>query len=163
MGIDLESHEEIRSVLMRLARGTDRRDEELIRSCYHEDAFDDHGAFQGSPAEFARWVPEVLGMFKSTMHVLGNILIEIDGDVAFVETYCTAHHVFPDDHPEGARDGVMGLRYVDRFERRDGGPWLIAKRVCVWDYAHAVTHEPWALGPDYVMGRSGPDDPSYDR
>jgi len=38
---------------MRLARGTDRRDAALIRSCYHADAVDDHGAFRGGPAEFA--------------------------------------------------------------------------------------------------------------
>jgi len=161
--IDLESREEIRAVLMRLARGTDRRDTELIRSCYHADGFDDHGAFQGTPAEFADWVPVVLAGFASTMHVLGNISIEIEGDRAFVETYCTAHHVFSDDDPGGARDGVMGLRYVDRFERRAGGPWLIAKRVCVWDYAHATKHESWGLGPAYVMGRTDRDDPSYER
>lgn len=163
MPIDLESREEIRDVLMRLARATDRRDSELIRSCYHPDGFDDHGAFRGSPAEFADWVPEVLSSFAATMHVLGNIAIDQRGDTAFVETYCTAHHVFAADDPGGARDGVMGLRYVDRFERRDAGPWLIAKRVCVWDYAFAVPHERWALGPEYVPGRNDRDDPSYDR
>jgi ketosteroid isomerase-like protein len=163
MKIDLESREEIRDVLMRLARGTDRRDKELIVSCYHPDGFDDHGAFQGSPAEFADWVPEILGGFAATMHVLGNISIDVQGDVAFVETYCTAHHVFPANDPEGPRDGIMGLRYVDRFERRGDGPWLIAKRVCVWDYAYAVNDDRWHLPPSYVPGRVGRDDPSYQR
>jgi hypothetical protein len=163
MSIDLESREEIRDVLVRLARGTDRRDPELIRSCYHADGFDDHGAFRGSPEAFAAWVPEILAPFAATMHVLGNVSIDQRGDIAFVETYGTAHHVFPADDPGGARDGIMGLRYVDRFERRDGGPWRIARRVCVWDYAYAVRDERWSLPPEYVPGRNDRDDPSYDR
>jgi hypothetical protein len=57
----------------------------------------------------------------------------------------------------------MGLRYVDRFERRGDGPWLIAKRVCVWDYAYAVHDDRWHLPPSYVPGRVGRDDPSYQR
>lgn len=163
MAMDLESREEIREVLMRLARGTDRRDRELILSCYHPDGFDDHGAFRGSPAEFADWVPKILGQFTATMHVLGNVSIDLRGDVAFVETYCTAHHIFPAGAPEGPRDGIMGLRYVDRFERRQGGPWRIARRLCVWDYAYAVRDERWSLPPSFVPGRPDREDPSYER
>ena len=34
-------------------------------------------------------------------------------------------------------DMVLGLRYVDRFEQRDG-TWLIAKRVCSFDWVYRV-------------------------
>jgi len=160
---DLVAKDEIREVLARLARGTDRRDAALICSCYHADAVDDHGAFRGSPAEFAEWVPKALGIFASTMHVLGNIAIELDGDAARVESYCTAHHVYPADDPGGARDNVLGLRYVDRFERR-GGAWLIAHRLCVYDYSLCVpAGEAWPLDPPFVRGRSDASDPSYGR
>lgn len=160
---DLLAKDEIREVLARLARGTDRRDAALIRSCYHADAVDDHGAFRGSPAEFAEWVPKALGIFASTMHVLGNIAIELDGDTARVETYCTAHHVYPADNPDGARDNVLGLRYVDRFERR-GGAWLIAHRLCVYDYSLCVPAGPaWPLDPPFTVGRADANDPSYER
>lgn len=160
----LLAREEIRGVLMRLARGTDRRDPDLIRSCYHADGFDDHGAFQGSPAEFAEWVPKTLALFASTQHVLGNVSIELDGDVARTETYCTAHHVTPPDDPGGARDAIMGLRYLDRFERRGDGPWLIARRLCAYDYTTivAITGS-WPLDPPFVRGRPDREDPSYEQ
>ena len=40
---ELIAREEIKDVIKRLARGTDRLDEELMASCYHADGFDDHG------------------------------------------------------------------------------------------------------------------------
>ena len=160
---DLLAKDEIREVLMRLARGTDRRDAALIRSCYHADAVDDHGAFRGGPAEFAEWVPKTLAIFESTMHVLGNVSIELDGDAARVESYCTAHHVFPPQPPGGARDMVLGLRYLDRFEKRDGR-WLIAKRSCAYEYSLSLpAGDAWPLDPPFVRGRPDRSDPSYER
>ena len=49
-GMDLETliaKQEITDVVYRYARGIDRLDFELVRSCYHPDAYDDHGAFKG--------------------------------------------------------------------------------------------------------------------
>jgi hypothetical protein len=159
---ELIAKEEIRSVLMRLARGTDRRDAALIRSCYHADAIDDHGAFHGSPADFADWVGTTLAIFESTMHVLGNISIELDGSSAHTESYCTPHLVFPAHDPGGARDVVRGLRYVDRVEQRAGGRWLIAKRMCVYDYCLSIpAGEAWPLDPPFTKGRPDRRDPSY--
>ena len=158
---ELLARDEIAQVILRLAGATDRRDEEAIRACYHADAFDDHGAFQGGPAEFAAWVREVLAMFAATQHFLAPPRITLDGEVAHAETYCTAHHVTPEGAPDGARDAVMGLRYLDRFERR-GGVWRIARRTCVWDYTYIVpAGDQWPLGPSFRLGRPGRDDPSY--
>jgi hypothetical protein len=186
---EIGSRHEIEQVILRLARATDRRDPEAIRACYHADAFDDHGAFQGGPAEFAEWVPKVLAMFAATQHVLSPPRIELDGEVAHCETYCTAHHVTPASDPAGERDSVMGLRYVDRFERRpvpeaagrldstppvSGGSlpavqsrrreWRIARRSCVWDYTYIVpAGDKWPLGPGFRLGRPDRSDPSYAR
>ena len=44
---DIMAREEIRDVVKRLARGTDRLDAEMMASCYHPDGFDDHNAFRG--------------------------------------------------------------------------------------------------------------------
>lgn len=154
--------DEIHEVLVRLARGTDRCDLMLMQSCYHNDAHDDHGGFQGGGDEFAKWVMETLPQhFQATMHELGNSDIRIDGDVAYSETYCTAHHVmFPDDRGV-TKDSVMGLRYVDRFERRNGA-WLIARRTCVYDWTYVIAaDEAWPLDPPFVTGSRGAEDPSY--
>jgi hypothetical protein len=106
-------------------------------------------------------VPNVLAMFAATQHVVGPPRIELEGDVAHCETYCTAHHVTPADDPAGERDSVMGLRYLDRFERR-GGLWRIARRTCVWDYTYiVVVGEKWPLGPEFRLGSPSRSDPSY--
>ncbi|MET0378059.1 MAG: nuclear transport factor 2 family protein [Spongiibacteraceae bacterium] len=39
------AHIEIRQALVRYCRGVDRSDEAMIRSAFHEDAIDEHGAF----------------------------------------------------------------------------------------------------------------------
>src|SRR5262249_8770390 len=77
---ELLAREEIGDVVKRLARGTDRLDAEMIESCYHDDGFDDHNAFRGSPSEFAKWVLEVLDTFDCTMHFTGSPYIRLDGD-----------------------------------------------------------------------------------
>jgi ketosteroid isomerase-like protein len=133
----LLAREEITDVVKRLARATDRLDAALIVSCYHDDGFDDHNAFRGTASEFARWVVDVLPHFEATMHFVGPPLIRLEGDVAHVDTYCVAHHVSKPDAEGNATDMVLGLRYVDRFERRDER-WLIANRVCAFDWTATV-------------------------
>ena len=66
---------------------------------------------------------EVLPHFAATMHFIALPHIRLDGDVAQVDTYCIAHHVARPDDAGQATDMVLGLRYVDRFEQRDG-TWL---------------------------------------
>lgn len=158
---ELWDRHEIAELILRLARATDRRDVAAIRACYHAESFDDHGAFQGSGADFAEWVPRALAPFAATQHVLSPPRIELHGDAARAETYCTAHHVFPPNDPGGERDSIMGLRYCDRFERA-GGAWRIRERVCVWDYTYVVpVREKWPCGAAYRLGRPDASDPSY--
>ena len=111
---DLIAREEIKDVIKRLARGTDRLDEELMASCYHPDGFDDHNCFRGNGHEFAKWVCDVLPHFKATMHFIADPNIRLDGDIAQVDTYCVAHHVGDDS------DMVLGaaLRRPLREARR---------------------------------------------
>jgi hypothetical protein len=154
---DLLAKEEITDVIKRLARGTDRLDEELMASCYHPDGVDDHNSFRGSGTEFARWVCQVLPHFESTMHFVGPPYIRLDGDVAQVDTYCVAHHI------GDGTDMVLGLRYVDRFERRDG-VWLIAKRVCAFDWTYTVPFDPtvsFSFEPDFTVGARDRTDITY--
>ncbi len=136
-------------MLVRYCRGVDRRDPERIRSAYHPDAYDDHGAYQGGLDGFLAFVErEVWSRFRTTMHKLGQALIEIEGDMASAETYAVCHHVIA----EGGRDvadSVMGIRYLDRFERR-GGAWRIARRELRWEWIRTdrldVLDEGWTLG-----------------
>jgi hypothetical protein len=157
---ELSDREEIRDVLFRYTRGIDRLDLALVRSCYHPDAHDDHGAFRGDLDGFLAWVGDVLSYFESTMHFIGNQLIELDGDVAHTESYCVAYHRRGADDGEDPYDLVTALRYVDRLERR-GGDWKIADRVCVFDWSRRdpIVGE-WAMD-SAVRGQRGAGDPVW--
>jgi len=124
---DLLARQEITDVMFRYARGIDRLDLDLVRDCYHPDAYDDHGAFAGSVDDFLNAAGPFLARWTATQHFMGNMLIELDGDRARVETYAVAYHRREDDAGNG-KDDVMGIRYVDRFEKR-AGAWKIAHRV----------------------------------
>jgi hypothetical protein len=159
---DLLAREEITDVVKALARGTDRLDRELMASCYHADGTDDHNVFRGTGTEFAQWVVDTLPHFQATMHFVGPPRIRTaspgtagnGGDRAKVDTYCVAHHVSRPDADGQQTDMVLGLRYVDRFERRDGH-WLIGARVCAFDWSYTIPFDPargfqfestWTLG-----------------
>lgn len=138
---------EIADVLQRYARGIDRLDFDLVRSCYHPDAYDDHGALSGDVDTFIAGARDFLPRYAATMHFLGNMSIEVDGDTARAETYAVAYHRV--EGPDGAgKDDIWGIRYVDRFERRDG-EWRIAHRVVAQEWRRV---EPVDAG----RGRGGP-------
>ena len=56
---------EIRRVHIRYCRGIDRMDWDLVRSCYHPDAIDRHGAYNGDVEGFIDWAAELLPTFES--------------------------------------------------------------------------------------------------
>lgn len=123
----------IRACLAAYCRGVDRRDMDLVRSAFHDDAWDDHGnAYQGGPDGFVEFVRERMSAYLSTMHALHQSLFEFESDTsAQVETYCLALHRFGE--PSGrlmARN--LGVRYIDRFENRHGS-WRITRRTVVVD------------------------------
>ena len=51
--------DEILRVLMRYARGLDRLDNALARSCYWDDAIEDHGNYVGRPDDFISWAARI--------------------------------------------------------------------------------------------------------
>ena len=111
--------QEITEVIYRYCRGIDRRDYELVRSCYHADAVDDHGDFRGGVDEFLAYVAKGLPAFERTMHFIGNLLVEPEGDRARAESYLVAYHHLRASRTKPERDYLVGLRYVDDFERRE--------------------------------------------
>ena len=123
----LLARQEIADVIYRYARGIDRLDFDLVRACYHPDAYDDHGSMKGTVEEFIAAAASFLQRWTITQHFMGNMLIEVDGQRARAETYAVAYHRREDAAGNG-KDDVMGIRYVDRFECR-AGAWKIAHRV----------------------------------
>lgn len=140
----LIAKDEITDALARYCRGVDRLDAELVRSAYHEDATDDHGYTQVSTGwDLAnlcdRDNPDGFPKeWTSTTHQLTNVLIRVDGDHASSESYFYATMRF--DHGSDRYNLVSVGRYIDKWERRDGGMFKIVSRVVVTDRieTHAV-------------------------
>ncbi|GIX29798.1 MAG: hypothetical protein KatS3mg124_0270 [Porticoccaceae bacterium] len=84
---ELLDRQAIWQVLQRLARGLDRLDVELVRSCYFDDAVDDHGHYVGDPDGFIAWANETARQFRWTHHALTTHNCELAGDDAYCETY----------------------------------------------------------------------------
>jgi SnoaL-like domain len=160
----LLDREAIREAMARYCRGIDRLDTDLIKSAYHPDAFDDHGPFKGVRDDFVEWIiPFLRREYVTTSHHLTTQSIDLNGDVAHVETYAI---VVQEKHVSGdILQLVANSRYVDRFEKRDGD-WRIAHRVVVTDSARTDTVAPWqGTSPISSMTRGTRDhtDPVFQR
>ena len=163
MNLDqIAAHLEIQQVIYRYCRGVDRGDAEIIRSVYHEGALDHHGEFHGPGSEFADRVAAGVQTNRSSgTHNITNILIELDGDVAAVESYFIAYHPFPTDDG-GETLAIFAGRYLDRFERRDRR-WLIADRKVVMDWTRMdVPERQHPQMRSFPIGRHAPHDISYE-
>jgi 3-phenylpropionate/cinnamic acid dioxygenase small subunit len=164
----LVAKQRITEVLYRRARAGDRRDVELALSCYHDDATERHDGFSGPAADFIRDVsmisPHSTAPVTSLWHLVSNILIEIDGDTAEVESYHIA--LVSRDDGTGEIQAFIGGRYLDRLAQR-GGRWAITHRDVVFDWTRVAeaTGTYWdlvGLDPSKLLrGAFGETDPLY--
>ena len=153
----------ITDVIYRYCRGIDRRQFDIVRACYHPDAVDLHGVYQGGVDGAIEYFAQQLSTYTMTQHMIGNVLIELDGDRARVESYVhSIHRLAPSARHPQARDFWVGLRYVDDFARRSG-EWRIAKRVCVLDWTRTdpVPDGGWRFTDVDVIGRPDHTDPVF--
>lgn len=144
----LLDRDRIRTCLVRLARGEDRRDAALITASYWPDSITDYGVFQGDFAAYLAWVVPGSDAITNTQHVLGQSHIELTGDRARVETQVISYHRI-DYGGGGEHDTCMGGRYLDLFEKRDG-EWRIARRTMLYDWSHD-----WGAATDWSQGLMG--------
>lgn len=129
---ELIDRSEIWQVMQRYARGLDRMDNELARSCYWDDATEDHNHYVGDPDGFIKYADQSTLLFETCMHGLLNHTCELAGDDAWCETY----FMFSGECAEPPHFMSTG-RYVDHFQRR-GGEWRIANRVTIVDGLYAM-------------------------
>jgi SnoaL-like domain len=140
--------EHIRTAIARLARGEDRRDALLITSSYWPDSVTDYGVFKGGFAEYLAWVVPGADAITNTQHHIGQSYIELNGKAAKVETQVISYHRV--DYGAGdEHDIVIGGRYLDIFEQRDGD-WRIASRTMLYDW-----YQDWGAAVDWSQGVMG--------
>jgi hypothetical protein len=123
----------IAEVLCRYARACDRADEGLLRSCFHTDSTHRHGGFEGSSVDFCTLAMKIILATKLEKHLVSNVLIELDGDLAIAESHYVAYHRQVNQRTGEEEDMFSGGRFIDRFERRSG-EWRIGQRIGLIDY-----------------------------
>ena len=164
---ELADREAIRDTLMRYCRGTDRCDEELLRSTYWPDAQDQHLEFSGDREAFIQYSAPILAAMRYNMHMLGNVLITINGAQADVESYFQGYHSVPDENGN-RRDVFAAGRYLDIFEKRDD-EWRILKRFVMVDWFREYSDSAdwvtglFGMGDKVTRGDIRPNDMSYVR
>ena len=138
----------IENLLGLYCRAIDRLDLELLKSIYHPDAVDDHGAIHTNAHEFAdRVIAMLRDLCVYTMHTVTHSVIEVRGDRATSESYFLAIHTvaageaaigkffgetyLATERAAGRLDRrheyLCSGRYLDELDKRDG-VWRIARR-----------------------------------
>lgn len=149
----LSSIEAIRACIYNVSRGTDRIDGDILRSAFHDDAVVHFGHIYEGPV--AGWIESSLvhqATQSQRQHLVGNIIVRVDGDKATAESYGIDRHKTPMNGQ--VLDLVMATRTLDKFERRDG-KWGIVERTKMMDWARAISadeslyeHSPLVRGAD---------------
>ncbi len=165
---DLVAKQQITEVLYLRARAGDRRDVELALRCYHPGATEEHEGFTGTAAEFIREVSMISPLSTAPVdglwHFISNVLIDLNGDEADVESY----HIALVARRDGGTQiqSWIGGRYLDTMTFHDGR-WAIMRRKVIFDWSRSdpVSTPYWDLvGLDestLLRGRFGDDDPLY--
>lgn len=163
----LLDRQQIEDVLTRYSRAVDRADVDLLGTCYHDDATEDHGGvFKGTARDYVEQIAGILPKAGILNHLVSNVLIEFTGpDGAQVEAQILT---FARMKKDGEKFDTLTLaRAVDRFERRDGRWAISARRLCFeWNHEMPM-RETWGRGmmvPDpalLVRGAKRPHDILY--
>lgn len=159
----LLDRQDILDCLTRMSRGSDRFDQALFLSAFHEDAIIAAGPFVGSPVELFDWSSEIQEQaHTATFHILLNHSCDLDGHTAHTETYYLYVACNRDE-----TNLFAGGRYIDRFERR-GEQWklLVRNNAIEWSSVLPAMANPLAAVPDILangVAARGKDDISYRR
>ena len=135
---ELRDRDQIARLIRTYARGIDTRDWELVRSCFAPDAMVEGSRTTAPLDPYLADLRPGVEYFPTTMHFMGNQLVEVDGDVGQIETYAVAYHwkAVPAGAPHD-ENLVVGVRYHDTVARQGDG-WVITKR---------HTDPDWRTGP----------------
>jgi ketosteroid isomerase-like protein len=139
----MESLEAIRALPARYANAMDARDFDAAVALYTEDAPVSPGV-RGRAALKEGFGNAMGTYFTTTVHFIGNHLIELDPenpDRATGHVYCRA------EHEQGDNWVIVMVHYSDKYRRDDGTWYFYSRRMRVW-YTVDVLDRP--TGPDKV-------------
>jgi 3-phenylpropionate/cinnamic acid dioxygenase small subunit len=125
---------EIQRKLGRFARVLDNKEWAGLPDVFARDLRFEYG--QGEREGIAALEDQMrryLDVCGPTQHLLGSIIVDVDGDAAVSRAYVQARHQRRDDPVGGIFDSTG--EYVDRWQRLAEG-WRIVRRDAIW-FLHA--------------------------
>jgi hypothetical protein len=133
---------EINELLVRYSHAVDTRDWALFATVFTPDAVIDYtemGGPRGTVPETVEFLSSTMPTFSSYQHMVGNTVLELDGDTAKARTICFNPMVL--DRGEGATHVFFcGLWYRDALVRTPDG-WRIKERYEERSYIHNFPEE----------------------
>ncbi|MEY8015969.1 nuclear transport factor 2 family protein [Mycobacterium servetii] len=124
----LVDERDVERALTKLARAMDDRDWAAMAEILAADAQGDFGAgrLHGSAA-IIEMIRGFLDNCGPTQHLLGNVVIDVDGNTATSRAYIHDVHLSADANPS-ARFYTLG-DYRDTWQRCSDGAWCLTERV----------------------------------
>lgn len=119
----------------RYAKGCDRKDQQLILSCFTKTAeLTSPIATQKGHKDIGT-IPAILEqMFEATQHRVTNVYVEIEGNTARGETYCNACHLICKEGQRSIEE--WAIRYQDEYSLSTNG-WQYTRRELIVDWVEA--------------------------
>ena len=132
--IDLQTlldEREITRGLSRFARILDKKQWDQLSEVFAEDLSFDYGAGgeQSGIVALRANMAQFLDICGPTQHLIGSILVDVNGDEALSRAYVQARHQALDSSGGSVFD--TNGEYVDRWARRPEG-WRIIRRDAIW-------------------------------
>ncbi len=159
----------IQELIHSYCNAADRKDFAKMRTLYHDDASDDHGGFfKGLARDFIDQLPVIQQPMLILHHNITTVNIKLANNPGGAvygegEVYVLAFHKIKTE--SGAMDLLIGGRYLDQYEKRDG-VWKFSHRAVLADWVNL--HDPSMVDLNNpliegsLIGRCGEDDPSYE-
>lgn len=126
---EISDRMEIQELLVRYSHAVDTRDWDAFERVFTDDAVIDYtemGGPRGGVKETRAFLESAMPMFSSFQHMLGNTVLEFEGDTARSRTICFNPMVLPVGEVE-PHVFFCGLWYRDQLVRTPDG-WRIKDR-----------------------------------
>src|ERR1700722_2390263 len=123
---DLLDKAAVHETVLSYARGVDQRDWDLVSSCFDPNGYVEGTKFEAPVSEYLPALRRGVEAWRTTLHFMGNHLVDLGEDGAHAETYAVAYHYF-NTNPE-TPDLVMAVRYLDHLTK-PSERWVITRRV----------------------------------
>lgn len=133
---------EIQELLVRYSHAVDTRDWDAFEAVFTADAVIDYtemGGPRGRVKDTRAFLESAMPVFSSFQHMIGNTVLEFDGDTARARSICFNPMVFPrvEDEPQVF---FCGLWYRDVLVRTTDG-WRIKDRYEEKSYMYNTPQE----------------------